>query len=58
MAIHDHKQSVQKLETALDNTVTNLQLMHMIMNSKLIQVRNPASADEPWSAGKAMATSS
>ena len=32
MAIHDHKQSVQKLETALDNTVTNLQLMHMIMN--------------------------
>ena len=55
MAIHDHKQSVQKLETALDNTVTNLQLMHMIMNSKLIQVRNP---DEPWSAGKAMATSS
>ena len=53
MAIHDHKQSVQKLETALDNTVTNLQLMHM--NSKLIQVRNP---DEPWPAGKAMATSS
>ena len=53
MAIHDHKQSVQKLETALDNTVTNLQLMHM--NAKLIQVRNP---DEPWPAGKAMATSS